>query len=245
MEAFIGSITLVGFTFAPRGYALCHGQKLAIAQDQTLFALLGTNYGGDGRTTYGLPDLRGRVPVGVGQGPGLYAIETGRILGTQTATLTNTNLPNHTHLAEFKGTGGSSENPLAVKVDVDLDVEVAGKVEVSREDGQTDTASFDSKTYLATAVPPEVGKDKPERIYRSAEDGLGANPGFMHVKMVTEASATATATTTGSAGGITGGTVTNVHTGGQQPFSIVPPSLGLNYAMSLGSNPGGIFPSRN
>jgi len=245
MEAFIGSITLVGFNFAPRGYAFCSGQIISISENQALYALLGTSYGGDGRTTYGIPDLRGRVPLGaidMGRGPGIsIPIPRGMRIGTESTTLTQINMPNHTHLAEFKGTGGSSENPLAVNVDVDVDVEVAGKVEVSREDGQTDIASFDSKTYLATAVPPEVGKDKPERIYRSAEDGLGANPGFMHVKMVTEASATATATTTGSAGGITGGTVTNSLEGGGKAFDMHQPSLGINYVMAMQ----GIFPSRN
>ena len=70
-DAFIGEIKLVPFNFAPRGYAFCDGQLLPIAQNSALFALLGTTFGGDGRTTFGLPDLRGRVPLHAGTGPGL------------------------------------------------------------------------------------------------------------------------------------------------------------------------------
>lgn len=72
-EPYLGEISLVGFNFAPRGWANCDGQLLPIAQYQALFSLFGTMYGGDGRTTFGLPDLRGRVPIHAGQGPGLPA----------------------------------------------------------------------------------------------------------------------------------------------------------------------------
>ena len=70
-EPFVGEIRMFAGTFAPRGYALCDGQLLAISQNDALFSLFGTIYGGDGRTTFGLPDLRGRVPIHMGQGPGL------------------------------------------------------------------------------------------------------------------------------------------------------------------------------
>lgn len=76
-EPFIGEIRLVGFTFAPQGWALCDGQLLAISQNDALFSIIGTTYGGDGRTTFGLPDLRGRVPVHAGSGPGLPSYSLG------------------------------------------------------------------------------------------------------------------------------------------------------------------------
>ena len=76
-EPFIGQIMPVGFNFAVRGFALCNGQLLPISQNEALFSLLGTIYGGDGRTTFGLPDLRGRVPMHFGNGPGL----TNRVIG--------------------------------------------------------------------------------------------------------------------------------------------------------------------
>ncbi|MCP8690153.1 phage tail protein [Marinobacterium sedimentorum] len=99
-EPFIGEIRLVGFNFAPRGWAFCQGQLLPISQNNALFALLGTQYGGDGRTTFALPDLRGRSPVGIEQGPGLSNITIGEQGGTESVTLTQVNMPSHSHTAE-------------------------------------------------------------------------------------------------------------------------------------------------
>ena len=97
MEPFIGQIQAFGFNFAPRGWAFCDGQLLSIAQNTALFSLLGTTFGGDGRTTFGLPDLRGRSIVHVGQGPGLDTITWGERSGFISAQLTINNLPNHAH----------------------------------------------------------------------------------------------------------------------------------------------------
>ena len=97
MDPFIGQIFLVGFNFAPVGFALCDGSLISITQNQALFALIGTTYGGDGRTTFGLPDLRGRVPVGLGSGPGLTPILWGQKAGAETVTLTVNQIPAHTH----------------------------------------------------------------------------------------------------------------------------------------------------
>jgi len=82
-DPFIGEIRMVGFNFAPRGWALCDGQLLPISQNAALFSLLGTIYGGDGRTTFGLPDLRSRVPVHSGQGPGLSSYSIGQRSGAE------------------------------------------------------------------------------------------------------------------------------------------------------------------
>lgn len=94
---FIGQIQTFGFSFAPRNYALAQGQILSIAQNTALFSLLGTTYGGNGQTTFAIPDLRGRVAVGQGQGPGLSANSLGQLSGTETTTLLTSNLPAHTH----------------------------------------------------------------------------------------------------------------------------------------------------
>ncbi len=81
-EAFVGEIRMVGFNWVPQGWASCDGQLLPISSHQALYSLLGTTYGGDGRSTFGLPDLRGRVPIGDGQGPGLaYFVQTGQRWG--------------------------------------------------------------------------------------------------------------------------------------------------------------------
>lgn len=97
-DPFIGEIKLVGFNFAPRGFAFCRGQLLPIAQNTALFSLLGTQYGGDGRTTFGLPDLQGRAPIGFGSGPGLPSYPAlGIKAGAATTHITNNNLPAHQH----------------------------------------------------------------------------------------------------------------------------------------------------
>ena len=94
MDGVIGTILLFGANWAPRNWALCHGQLLAIAQYQSLFSIIGTTYGGDGRTTFALPDLRGRVPAGYGQGPGSNTnYQLGQRVGAETTQLTQANLP--------------------------------------------------------------------------------------------------------------------------------------------------------
>jgi len=93
----IGQIQAFGFNFPPRSWAFCQGQILAIAQNSTLFSLLGTTFGGDGRTTFALPDLRSRSMVGVGTGPGLDTITWGERGGAITHTLSTAQMPSHTH----------------------------------------------------------------------------------------------------------------------------------------------------
>src|SRR3954449_6617686 len=94
---FIGQISLFGGNFAPRGWAFCNGQLLAVSQNTALFSILGTTYGGNGETTFALPDLRGRVPLHPGQGPGLSPYVLGENGGQENVTLNVTQLPAHTH----------------------------------------------------------------------------------------------------------------------------------------------------
>jgi microcystin-dependent protein len=98
-EPFLGEIRMVGFNFAPRGFAFCDGQLLAISTNNALFALLGTTFGGDGRTTFALPDLRGRIALHPGSGPGLPSYSLGQRGGAPTKTLNSNELPAHTHAA--------------------------------------------------------------------------------------------------------------------------------------------------
>jgi microcystin-dependent protein len=88
---------MFGFNFAPRGWALCNGQILSIAQNTALFSLLGTTYGGNGQTTFALPNLQSRVPIHQGQGPGLSQYVMGQQAGTENVTLLNSQMPTHTH----------------------------------------------------------------------------------------------------------------------------------------------------
>jgi microcystin-dependent protein len=97
MDPFIAEIRILPYTFAPRGWARCDGQIIAIAQNTALFSLVGTTYGGNGQTTFALPNLAGRVPVHRGQGPGLSDYSLGEMGGEETVTLTSGQVPSHSH----------------------------------------------------------------------------------------------------------------------------------------------------
>lgn len=109
-EPFVGEIRMFAGNFAPRGWAFCDGQLLAVSQNDALFSLLGTIYGGDGRTTFGLPDLRGRLPMHAGTGPGLPPRRLGAKEGAENVTLTVNQLPSHSHPinATTNAAGGNS-----------------------------------------------------------------------------------------------------------------------------------------
>jgi microcystin-dependent protein len=106
-EPFIAEIRIFGFNFAPRGWAFCDGQILPISQNTALFSLLGTTYGGDGRTVFALPNLRGSTPLQPGQGPGLSFHDLGETGGEPEVTLIGAEMPAHTHIAQgYAGAGG-------------------------------------------------------------------------------------------------------------------------------------------
>lgn len=118
MEGYIAEIRLFAANFAPRNWGYCNGAILSIAQNTALFSLLGTTYGGNGQTTFGLPDFRSRTAIGVGTGPGLSPMSLGQISGTETVTLITTQMPQHVHTsngnvtpAAFNG-GASDSSPV-------------------------------------------------------------------------------------------------------------------------------------
>lgn len=141
-EPFLGEVRCYGFLFAPRNWAKCDGQLLPINQNQALFALLGTTYGGDGQTVFALPELRGRAPIHHGQGPGLPNFPQGTRSGAVSTTLNVSNLPSHTHSATLRASDANSDqvmpegNALAVAredtyVDEDTSVPMrAGSIQV-------------------------------------------------------------------------------------------------------------------
>jgi microcystin-dependent protein len=179
MEGTIGEIRMFAGTFAPRGWAFCQSQLLAISQNTALFSILGTTYGGNGTTTFALPDFRGRTAVGTGQGPGLSNITLGEMAGTATQTLLSTQMPAHTH------TGTANVVPTAAADGV-LGSDATGR---RMGPGTFYSASTDDLVNMA-AIPTNV--------------------------------------TIGIAGN-------------SQPFSTMPPYLGMNYIICLQ----GIFPARD
>ena len=110
-EAFVGEIRMFAGNFAPRSWALCDGQLLAVSQNDALFSLLGTIYGGDGRTTFGLPDMRGRLPIHTGTGPGLTPRTIGQKYGQENVTLTANQGPAHRHDMRASTTPGTQNVP--------------------------------------------------------------------------------------------------------------------------------------
>lgn len=142
---FLGVISMFGGNFAPRGYALCQGQLQSIAQNDALFALLGTIYGGDGQVTFALPDLRGRAPIHQGNLAGGSTYVIGQVLGTESVTLTATQMPAHSHTLGANSNPGSAAGP-------------AGAVWASYSAGQNYAASGSANTLMsASALTPSGG----------------------------------------------------------------------------------------
>ncbi len=112
MDPYLGQITLVAFNFAPQGWAFCNGQLLPIDQFAALFQLIGTIYGGDGQTTFALPNLQSRIPIHQGQGTGTSNYVTGQTGGSEQVTLTSDQAPSHTHQAQCFTSGSNSRSPV-------------------------------------------------------------------------------------------------------------------------------------
>jgi len=232
-EAYVGEIRLFAFSYAPDGWLLCQGQQLNVNQYQVLFALISNIYGGNGTTTFNLPDLRGRVPIQQGQGPlGFYqwasngGITSTTVSSSTAFTLTSVNqLPAHTHTATFTPTGGGG-TPTQPNIAV-----VASK----------DTATSSSPLadgYFAAIKPPSVGV---------AQLGYTAT-----ATTGTTTLNAATATASGGGGGdITGGSVAVGMAGALSPSPVtvpinisVPPMMAPFVAMNYAICINGIFPPR-
>ncbi len=141
-EPFLAEIRMVGFNFAPRGWAFCDGQILPIMQNQSLYSLLGTTYGGDGRTSFALPDLRGRVPIHTGGSNGFDHRE-GQKGGEETHTLSAAEMPQHNHALRASSTDGNSSN--------------VGNGLLAREGGGIYRADVNNPVQLKAGVVTNVG----------------------------------------------------------------------------------------
>lgn len=160
MDAYIGTIMMWAPNFAPLGWSYCNGALVAIAQNQALFALLSTTYGGNGSTTFGLPDLRSRAPMGagMGQGPGLSTYTLGTMAGVENVTLITTQMPQHNHPATAvlvaNNTPGTSASPVAGGVLAN------GVADVNFEEGQAKiyaSAAGSTVTLAPGSIAAQVG----------------------------------------------------------------------------------------
>src|ERR1700730_5371013 len=113
MDPFVAEIRIFPFNFAPKGWAWCNGQILPLSQNTALFSLLGTTYGGDGKSTFALPNMQGNVPMHPGQGPGLSLHDLGETGGSQTVTLLESEIPSHSHAMNASAQDGTDNHPQA------------------------------------------------------------------------------------------------------------------------------------
>lgn len=218
MDGYIGEIRIFAGMFAPRNWEYCNGRLLQISEYSMLNYIIGDIYGGDGRTNFNLPDLRGIVPIGIGAAVGIqHPVGLGERTGQETTQLTVNDLPAHSHHATFVGIGSGTSEPL--KVDV----------AVNAHNGQG-SENNPKSNYWA------VGTLKDGFNTKSITDSYSADTSSL-VKMNENA---VNVTVTGGGGGITGGNVTIQETGGDQIFNNRQPSLGINYIICVN----GIFPSK-
>ena len=202
-DQYLGEIRMVGFSYAPQGWALCNGQTLSISTNNALFALLGTTYGGNGTTTFNLPDLQGRLPLHAGNGAGLPVYTLGQMAGTPSVTLTQQQMPQHTHVATFTPSGGGGTPAVNVTVN---------------GSSATGTTSSPTGNYLAGAA--SVPGHTPSLYVPGSPAPAGLGP-----------IAGVSATISGVSGG--GGTVTNALAGGNLPVAIEPPYLAVYFIIAL------------
>jgi microcystin-dependent protein len=111
-DPFVGEIRMFGGSFAPAGWAMCQGQLMSISENDTLFNLIGTTYGGDGQETFALPDLQGRVPVHMGTGPSGVSFQIGEKAGSESVTITTNQMPVHTHAVLGSAANGGTTSPI-------------------------------------------------------------------------------------------------------------------------------------
>ncbi|MBO2010987.1 phage tail protein [Hymenobacter negativus] len=150
MDPFLGEIRLMAINFPPRGWAFCQGQLIPISQNTALFSLLGTQYGGDGRTSFALPDLRGRAALGVGQGPGTSNYTQGEVTGTEGVTLLTTQMPAHMHAV--KGTVAANSALGTVSTPVNGYLAAASSAQYSENPGGGQPMAADLVTGQTAAT---------------------------------------------------------------------------------------------
>lgn len=242
MDVYMGLIFPSALSFAPVYTDNCYGQTYSVSQNSALYSLLGTKFGGNGSTTFGIPDLRGRVPVGIGAGgANVNNIGLGSAAGATTVNLTVGNLPPHNHTAAFSASTGSS--PISITVGsggstTSLNANVPsltvnGSLAISTANAVTSTPTS-SNIPAANANLPSSSDSV--NLY-----GPGSGNNTWPVTGTTTAqTALVTGTITGSATMVNGGNVTIGNTGGALPIPVMPPYIGLCYLIITQ----GLYPTR-
>ncbi len=157
MDQILGQLMLFGGNFAPRGWAQCNGQLMPIAPNQALFSILGVTYGGDGITTFALPDLRGRICTHPGQGPGLKSVTLGQMYGSANNTLNATNLPPHNHIA----TAGTVNIEVSANDDEDNDNPVGSYLRKQSTSIYSNTSNANMGALASNTTTTPSGGNQP------------------------------------------------------------------------------------
>lgn len=237
MDVYMGLIFMSGLKFTPLYFMSCSGQSITVGQNQALFSLLGTQFGGDGVNTFKLPDMRSVVPIGAGQQPGFYNYVQGTLSGSQAVTLSIANMPAHTHSAAFTGSGGGLQS-LTIPAQT-------GNLSV--------TAKLPAATTATGSANPVSGNNYLAGISVTASgpDPVDVTGFYTTTKPSTTASLPADVAVTGTAGtaqqtvqynsGITGGTVAIGATGSGAAVDVRQPALAISFIMATQ----GTYPMRN
>lgn len=234
-DPYLGSVCVTAASYCPIGYVAAAGQTSAINDNQALYSLLGTRYGGDGRNTYGIPDLRGRAPIGTGQGQGLTNFNIAAMVGQEIHTLAMSQMPSHTHAATFTPSGGASAG--VASGTITLPVTGSAKIATSSSGGGSITPS--DRAVLGKAAQGLGGVTLYSPAGTTADLNVGPEGGV-------------TGTATGSvslavnlAAGVNG-TVDLGYTGGSAigaqtvPFAVVAPRIALTFCIATE----GLYPQR-
>ncbi|WP_298442925.1 tail fiber protein [uncultured Ferrimonas sp.] len=201
--------------FIPRDWIGCYGQLMPISNNGALYSLLSTHYGGNGRTDFGIPDLRGRAPIGMGQGPGMFPIKLGQHIGSQSVNLNVSQLPTHSHSASFQP---------QLSPGSDLTATATATVNAANGAGSQDDAEG---AYWATA---QAGNRATSNGYSAKKNTrMAADAVEIEVQL------------SGQPSGIIGGTVQVSSAGSSTAVPTMSPSLGVQYIMSAN----GVYPSRS
>jgi len=233
VQPYLGQISMVGFNFAPVGWALCNGQLMNVTQNNALFALLGTTYGGNGTSTFGLPNLQSRAPVHVGVGQGLTAYQWGEMTGTETNTLLTNNLPAHTHTVVVQG-GSSQTVPINGGTVILPALSASGQMAVSASGGTTSTPSATAVPAQASVTLPPPNGTKAVNAYGTA-DAVTKFP----VTITSNYGSNQTIPVTGTVT-VPAPTISIGLTGGNIPVNNIQPVLAVYFVIALT----GMFPSR-
>lgn len=220
-DCYYGEIRYFGGAFAPRNFSFCSGQIQAISQNSALYSIIGSYYGGNGRTTMGYPELRGRVACNFGTGPGLTPLMIGTAFGAEHTTLSESQMPQHKHQAVFTGTGIAGGGGSSTTVET--------KVKASTTNGKKATPAVGD--YIAAGFSSGLGGVPVENFVSEADKGATVELGGV----------TSTVSGGGSGGGIPLGVITVGNAGSSASFYNWQPTLSVSIILCHN----GLYPARN